>query len=258
MLRFFRRKDKPTDDQGLLGYLFVPEAAEGVLRKASKGAVLKFRNELPSWVTIWREIKDVHIEKWPGVLWKVQALDEETAVVAEMGIRTQKIRILEKVPLSHLFGDYGEGVVKVVNAAFSLNPETVRKLSENFTQAAESLYSKGWNIFENTFKDEPLYYGYDNTGAVMLRTEQGVSPIHHGFDIIYRSVFRRAEELTEGQAVGVNENLDPYLKEEWGRAAFALMHAAMALAYQDKFTKEEIKVLSQAWEATYGELPLTA
>ncbi len=195
------------------------------------------------------------VAKWPGTLWQAEIIDEakNTGLLDYAKYsRANAVKILEKLSLDVLFGNYGEGILKIIESTNAFDIDTVQKLSSTLPAEASALYSKGWNIFGGTVKDQPPYNGRNQTDTIAMPGDEGSSPINNGFSIIYSQVFDRTKDLTGGKAILVDEEGKAYLDGTWSNACNAYLYAAMAIAYQDKLTNNEIEILSKAWEGVYG------
>lgn len=91
-----------------------------------------------------------------------------------------------------------------------------------------------------------------------MPSDEGYSPINSAFTIIYSQVFDQANELTGGQAILSDDEGNLSLDDEWSKTCNSYLCAAMAIAYQQKYSCKEIALLSKAWEVVYGKLPIKA
>jgi hypothetical protein len=247
--------------EGITGYLYVADCEEGILRTISEGKYVKNKKPGPPWFVIDHAINSMTVAKWPGSLWEAQIVDEakNTGLLDYAKYsRANEIKVLRQLPLSNLFGKYGEAILKIISTASSINLDDVNILSALSTDDALSLYSKGWNIFGGTKNDDSPNFGRNHKNTIAMPGDEGCSPINNGFKIIYGEVFNRANELTNGEAIHSDEDGNAFLEPTWQNACNAFLCAAMAIAYQDKYTNDEIKTLSKAWEEVYGALPLKA
>ncbi len=247
--------------EGFTGYLYVADCEEGILRTVSEGKFLKNKKPGPPWLVIDHAINSMTVAKWPGTLWEAQVVD----VAKNTGLldyakytRANEIKVLRQLPLSSLFGKYGEAVLKIISTASSINLDEVKILSVLATDDALSLYSKGWNIFGGTKSNDSPNFGRNHKNTIAMPGDEACSPINNGFKIIYGEVYTRANELTNGEAILSDEDGNAFLEPTWQNACNAFLCAAMAIAYQDKYTNDEIKTLSKAGEEVYGALPLKA
>ena len=88
--------------------------------------------------------------------------------------------------------------------------------------------------------------------------DEGCSPINNALSIIYSQVFDQANELTGGKSILSDDEGNLSLDEEWSKACNSYLCAAMAVAYQQKYSQNEFELLSKAWESIYGKLPAKA
>lgn len=253
--KIFGKKEK------IVGFIYVPDSNQGHFKNANIGQTIKTEKKGPPWIVVDHSLENVVIAKWPGTLWRAEVKDEaKNTGLLEYAkyTRANAVKIIERLPLEILFGDFGSGILKIVESAGSIDSETAKKLANVFSPESLELYSKGWNIFGGTKNDEPPFYGRDHQNTIAMPSNEGCSPINSAFKIIYSQVFDRANELTDGKALLTDDEGCPSLDDEWSKACNSYLCAAMAVAYQEIFTENEIAVLSKSWVMFYGKLPINA
>lgn len=253
--KLFGKKEK------VVGFIYVADSNQGPLKNANVGQTVKNEKKGPPWIVVDHGLKSMIIAKWPGTLWRAEVKDEakNTGLLKYAKYtRADAVKIIERLPLALLFGDFGESILKIIESTRSIDTETTKKLANVFSPESLELYSKGWNIFGGTKSDEPPFYGRNHQNTIAMPGDEGCSPINSAFKIIYSQVFDRAKELTGGKALLTDEEGNLSLDEEWSKACDSYLCAAMAVAYQDKFTENEIAVLSKGWVIVYGKLPTSA
>jgi hypothetical protein len=248
-------------EQGIVGYIYVADKDEGVLKNASEGQTIKNKKKGPPWIVVDHGFENMTIAKWPGSLWRAEVIDEaKNTGLLEYAkyTRANGVKIIEKLPLDYLFGDFGAGILKIIQSASTISSDSVETLASTFPCEALELYSKGWNIYGGTKTDQPPFYGRDHQNTIAMPGDEGCSPINSAFKIIYSQVFDQANELTDGEAILSDDKGNLSLDDVWSTACNSFLCTAMAIAYQHKFTGDEIALLSKAWESVYGKLPIKA
>lgn len=251
----FGKKEK------VVGFIYVPDSNQGHFKHANVGQTIKTEKKGPPWIVVDHSLESVVIAKWPGTLWLAEVKDEaKNTGLLEYAkyTRANAVKIINKLPLEILFGDFGGSILKIIESAKSIDTEIVKKLANVFSPESLELYSKGWNIFGGTKNDLPPFYGRDHQNTIAMPGNKGCSPINSAFKIIYSQVFDRANELTGGKVLLTDDEGCLLLDDEWSKACNSYLCAAMAVAYQEKFTENEIAVLSKGWAIVYGKLPLSA
>ena len=248
--------------QGINGYIYVADSDEGILKNALEGQTIKNKKKGPPWIVVAHGFENMTIAKWPGSLWRAEVIDEAKNTGLRENAkytRANGVKIIEKLPPSILFGSYGAEVLMVIESTSDIDLDIAKKLADALPDQALELYSKGWNIFGGTKNDQPPFYGRNHQNTIAMPGDEGCSPINNAFKIIYSQVSDKANEITGGQAILSNDeggNLS--LDDEWSKTCNSYLCAAMAIAYQEKYSSEEIALLSKAWETVYGNLLIKA
>lgn len=250
--KLFGKKGK-----GIIGYIYVEHGDEGVLKNISAGQTIRNKKKGPPWVVVDHVIKNMNIAKWPGSLWRAEVTDEaKNTGLLEYAkyTRANGVKIIERLPLDALFGEFGVVVLEIIESASAIDIGTAKKLASAFPDGALELYSKGWNIFGGTKNDQPPFYGRNHQYTIAMPGDEGCSPINSAFKIIYSQILDKANELTGGEAILSDDEGNPSLDDEWSKACNSYLCAAMAVAYQKEFSGDEVALLSKAWEAVYGKI----
>lgn len=254
--KFFGKKE-----QGAIGYIYVADCDEGILKNASAGRTIKNKKKGPPWIVVDHGFENMTLAKWPGSLWRAEVIDDaKNTGLREYAkyTRANSVKIIERLPLAILFGVFGVGVLKIIESASAVDINTANQLARAFPNEALELYSKGWNIFGGTKNDQPPFYGRNHQYTIAMPGDEGCSPINSAFKIIYSQVFDQANKLTGGTAIMSDDEGNLSLDEEWSKACNSYLCSAMAVAYQQKYSGDEIALLSKAWAAVYGKLPIKA
>lgn len=250
--KLFGRREK------VVGFIYVADSNQEYLKNANVGQTIQTEKKGPPWIVVDHCLESIVIAKWPGTLWRAEVKEEaKNTGLLEYAkyTRANAVKIIERLPLTLLFGDFGASIIKIIESARSIDTGTAKKLSSVFNPESLEIYSKGWNIFGGTKNDDPPFYGRNHQNTIAMPGDEGCSPINSAFKIIYSQVFDRAKELTGGKALLTDDEGCLLLDDEWSKACNSYLCAAMAVAYQEKFTENEIAVLSKGWIMTYGELP---
>lgn len=248
-------------EQGIIGYIYVADSDEGILKNTSVGQTIKNKKKGPPWIVVDHGFENMTIAKWPGLLWCAEVIDEaKNTGLLEYAkyTRANGVKIIERLPLDVLFGGFGAGVLKIIESTSAIDLDLAKKLASAFPDEALKLYSKGWNIWGSTKNDQSPFYGRNHQNTIAMPSDEGYSPINSAFTIIYSQVFDQANELTGGQAILSDDEGNLSLDDEWSKTCNSYLCAAMAIAYQQKYSCEEIALLSKAWEVVYGKLPIKA
>ena len=155
----------PKPPLGAIGYLYVPECSRGILSDASEDKTLKNMSPGPPWIVVHHEISAISVAKWPGTLWEAQVIDE----ARNTGLRdwakytrANEVKIIRKLPVNVLFGDHGQGILKIIDTINLLDLDSIRTLSNIYSSEASALYSKGWNIFAGTLDENSSLDSHNN------------------------------------------------------------------------------------------------
>ena len=246
-------------EQGIIGYIYVADSDEGILKNARGGQTIKNKKKGPPWMVVDHGFENMTIAKWPGSLWRAEVIDKaKNTGLSEYAkyTRANGVKIIERLPLSVLFGGFGAEVLKIIESTSGINLDLANKLASAFPDEALELYSKGWNIFGGTKSDQPPFYGRNHQNTIAMLGDEGCSPINNAFTIIYSQVFDQANEITGGQAILSDDEDNLSLDGEWSKTCNSYLCVAMAIAYQEKYSSDEIALLSKAWETVYGKLPI--
>lgn len=248
-------------EQGIIGYIYVADSDDGALKNAFEGQTIKNKKKGPPWIVVDHGFENMTIAKWPGSLWRAEVIDEaKNTGLLEYAkyTRANGVKIIERLPLDVLFGDFGAGILKIIQSVSSISPDSFVSLARAFPDEALELYSKGWNIYGGTKTDQRPFYGRDHQNTIAMPGDEGCSPVNSAFKIIYSQVFDQANTITDGKAILSDDEGNLSLNDEWSKACNSFLCAAMAIAYQQKYSADEIALLSSAWESVYGELPIKA
>lgn len=254
MTKLFGKKE-----QGIIGYIYVEDSDEGVLKNVDVGQTINNKKKGPPWMVVDHGFENMTIAKWPGSLWRAEVIDEaKNTGLSEYAkyTRANGIKIIERLPLSVLFGGFGAEVLNIVESTSSIDLGLAKKLESAFPDEALELYSKGWNIFGGTKNEQPPFYGRNHQNTIAMPGDEACSPINKAFTIIYSQVFDQANEITGGQAILSDDEGNLSLDDEWSKTCNSYLCAAMAIAYQENYSSDEIALLSKAWESVYGKLPI--
>lgn len=127
--KIFGKKEK------IVGFIYVPDSNQGHFKNANIGQTIKTEKKGPPWIVVDHSLENVVIAKWPGTLWRAEVKDEaKNTGLLEYAkyTRANAVKIIERLPLEILFGDFGSGILKIVESAGSIDSETAKKLANVF------------------------------------------------------------------------------------------------------------------------------
>ena len=208
----------------------------------------------PPWIAVDHELCSVIVARWPGKLWAVEMLDPITAAdlksAGQVGLRPDAgytraaaVKILHAVPVATLFGQHGEPVCAVIEAAAALTLAQAKRLSEGRHRdagAAQTRLWRRWLVREGI----PLRYD-DLDGTLAIGASKAGSPLGMAPRTIHGEVGRRAETLA-GPAVWLFDRTDPegaWLAEPWCTASTALLDAAFAFGPRIFWSRQTMRFL---------------
>ncbi|CAN5198192.1 hypothetical protein BH11PSE2_BH11PSE2_09620 [soil metagenome] len=253
----FRALFGPARREPARGFVFVGPQETGPLTTASLGSLITHAT-LPPWIVVDHQISRIIVARWPGRLWRVEVVKAAPAgdqPHADAGYtRASAVRIIEAAPVSSLFGDYGEAVCRVIEAARGLDLKQVEQLARTRSPLAGQVYSKAWSTWLGR-QGRPMADPSEDMDGVLAIGGSGAarSPINSGLTLIQTITSGRAIEVI-GATVMLTDPNDPegaYLDEPWASAASALQDAGMSLGAPDLLEKADQDILLGPWRAVF-------
>lgn len=259
----------PQAAQPQRGFVYVANVHEGPMAHAEAGRTIRIPGRGPPWIAVDHELPSVVVARWPGKLWAVEILDPITAgdlkSVGQVGLRPDAgytravaVKILHTVPVATLFGQHGEPVCTVIEAAAALTMDQATRLREGRHRdagAAQTRLWRRWLVREGI----PLLDRYnDLDGTIAIGASKAGSPIGKGPGVIHGEVGRRAEAVA-GPSVWLVDEADPegaWLAEPWFTANLALLDAGLAFGAPDLASSADHDILVAAWCDAIGPVPV--
>ena len=232
------------------GYVYVPDSDSGVFDGAGRDMVVRKPDRSPPWIVVDHAIESAVIARWPGRLWRVVVLDAdgvEQASAHATYTRALAVKVLEEVPPSRLFGEYGEAVVAVLSFASRLDAATAERLADLRHPDADQAYSRAFQRWLDSVGCGSLHGASDFSGVLEAGPGPSRSPLNCGLSLVYRAVWDRAEVVVGPGAFVEDDEGERALGPLWGAAASALLDAAMALG-APSVVSEDSAVLTAAWK----------
>ncbi len=239
----------------ITGFVYVAEEEEGAMRAAARGATIRNPDRQPPWIVVVHTIERVIAARWPGKLWRVRVLREapEQPVDTAGYTRATAVEVIEEEPVSRLFGAHGDEVCRVLESAARFGADDLVTLGRN-SEAAGAAYSRAWNRWLESTDGETIDRGgsHAHTLAIHGGRAPSPSPIGIGLTVVYDVVSRRAHGLAGDAAFTVDEDDNQWLAPGWDNAAYAFLHAAMALGAPELVPPDDAAILTAAWEEYAG------
>ena len=241
------------------GYVYVPNSDEGAFSDAPTRGIARNSNRKPPFIAVHRAMKTIIITRWPGKLLMVDIIDPVTKedlsptdffpTMDSTGYtRAVAVKIQEQVPIHKLFGQNGEQVVTLINAASNLTESQVSIISKHFIESNADLYDKAWNVWLKGTTGLRCQSNSQYRDMLSSSGSSDSSPIGIGFRLISSTVFRRAEEIANDTAVLVDEEGEYELNVQWSRATSILLQAAMSYASESLLNEKEREMLLMPWK----------
>lgn len=250
------------------GFVYVANVHDGPMAHAEAGCTIRIPGRGPPWIAVDHELYSVVVARWPGKLWAVEILDPITAgdlkSAGQVGLRPDAgytraaaVKILHAGPVATLFGQHGEPVCAVIEAAAGLTLDQATRLREGRHRdagAAQTRLWRRWLVRESI----PLLDRYDDLdGTLAIGASKAGSPLGKAPQVIHGEVGRRAETLA-GPTVWLVDRTDPggaWLAEPWYAASTALLDAAFAFGAPDLLERPDYEVFTAAWLDAIGPPP---
>jgi hypothetical protein len=110
-----------------VGYSYVAHGSGGALAAARVGERVRNPNRQPPWLIVDHALSNVMVTSWPGRLLRVEVVDAATerdgagGLVADAGYtRAVEVAIVDELPAWQLFGEHGQALARVIDAALLL------------------------------------------------------------------------------------------------------------------------------------------
>ena len=250
------------DANQIVGYIYVPNKQETFAAvKTSKnyspddttelfasariGDTIIKKDKAPPYLVVDHKLHTIIVTKWPGALYKVEVLNPEEEREINNGLvenvrytRTFGVRIIEEVPVAALFGNNGEQVKRIIDLVRSVTEEQVSQLAEYDAKQNGKTYSKAWKNWV-LLTDSKASGSYERVIAVHPKNQERISPIGQGLAVISTIYYQTVRELTQDEALDIDDEGEISFKPKWSRAAVHFLHAAMSYEADNLLTQKE-------------------
>lgn len=254
----------PKNSKYITGFVYVGDIEETQMSKAVEGSIIKNPSRKPPWIVVDHSIESIVVSKWPGKLWTVEviepAIDEDFKAAGMGGLlpyakytRAVSVRVIQEKPLSELFGDNGERVCRVLSTIEELTNSQVIKLAARVSSGLEKFFSAAWEEWLKKVDPNSAHLDLDHRNTLAISGNSSESPINQGFCIIQTQVYKKANELTDGKAILIDEDGDTYLEPTWSKALSAFLCAAMSYGAEGFLLEDQRRVLLSAWESVFTD-----
>lgn len=235
-----------------LGYLWVDHAAPEHVRAAEAGGRVRLPEPRPPWLVVYETPGRILVNRWPGRLLAVRVLPAATAgeraALAEVNARivpsagytnAMAVDVVEELSPALMFGADGDAVARVLDAARVLDEPTAHRLAQARHPDAGEACRAAWQ----RWLAEPRPCGLG-------------SPIGSGFGLLHRLVSDSARSRGGPGAWVVDGDGEEQAAEPWESAYGALREAALAYGAPDLLDSPAGALMSTAWNAVYGRMPV--
>lgn len=251
--------DKPAK---VTGYVYVHAGEDGPLAWARPGSEIRNPQRGKPWIVVHHELSFVTVGRWPGRLWFVEIIDAATRRDQESAggppttgatyTRAVAVRVDKELPASMLFGEHGEAVCMVINAARQLTLEQAKHLSAARHPYAGQAYDRAFRAWFKA-RGLPIQPWHDNfDGTLAAGGDRSHSPIYSGLMVVHNQVSKRAVSLSGDTAYEAGDDDDAWLVEPWRGTSTALLDAALALGAPELVGPTDGQILTSAWASLRG------
>jgi hypothetical protein len=255
---------QPIDHSSRIGFWYDDRQATGDLQRF--GNQLRYVHSGPPWLIVSHVLSSVVVsgQSWPGRLWRVRvvALDGSFPSVRSPAYwRATAIEPLEELPLSLLFGFYGEAIVPLLDQIGALSPERAQSFLLNEHPAAPAAYAQAWWRWNEGLAHRRRQPFDDVGGPLALPSKHDdlLSPINGGFLAIHERVWRQARRMEGDAAVerptAEQGDMEERLSPKWAATRSAYLYAAMALGAPQHVTDSERTALVDCWDRVFNPHP---
>jgi hypothetical protein len=258
IVKFNQVEDLNPKTRDSLGFVFVPDISDSVMKYASVDATMQNPNKLPPWIVVDHSLESIVVAKWPGRLWKVKIIETapEQPNISAKYTRATAVQILEERSVSELFGRHGEVVCKIIEKAQNLQFNEVQMLGDAKNQLATEAYSRAW---KNWLAQVMPTSGHSEDDlcsilAIYALDKAKKSPVNHGFTVLYDIVSQRAQILVGDAAFEIDNEGDRAFTPVWFRIFHVFLHAAMAYGAPEIMSSTDNELLKSAWVKYFGTL----
>jgi hypothetical protein len=236
------------------GLVFASLAGDERLAGAVPGQVIRNDGSGPPWIVVDHSIDSVVAARWPGKLWEVEVLEAAPEQPREGAgyTRAVAVRVLRELPVSVLFGDHGEEVLRVITKAASIDAGEVEALAARSGEAARKAYSHAWNAWLEKVEPGSYHRGADHSDTLAVHAAGTRSPIGAGFLVLCAVFGDRARDVGGERAFTTDAEGETCITGPWGSARDALLDAAMALGAPELTSGADRRILLEAWEGCFG------
>ena len=244
------------DNTPLIGYVYVGADRDDPMSAAVVGAQIGSGVDQPPYIVVDHTLERTLLTRWPGQLWRVQALKlaSDQPLAYARYTRATAVLVLEALPLSMLFEHQGDAVVDFLNGIRQLTSAQKIALAEAQDPIAHQLYNRVFDRWLTRMNPESLHLGQDHHGVIAMGGLNPRSPVGNASSVLYDELRKRACELEGAAALVLDEDGDECLHPQWHAAADTLQNALYGIAAPDALLNpEEREVLLRAYRAVVGE-----
>lgn len=230
---------------------FVYASGPGLFDNAQLGAVIAKDDDQPPWIVVTHKLDEVVPTPWPGKLWHVQIIDrlEPQGHIGNY-TRALAVEVIREVETSLIFGEHGDAVSRVIDAAMLLDKDQAKALMSERSPLAADLYSLGWTRWLDRAGVEEMSDRNDFTGVLAVSSQKSKSPIGSGLTLIHRHVFNSAQREAGDAALRMDSE-DVWLADPWSQASNTLCEAALALGAPALFEPGDAAALLLGWNTVF-------
>lgn len=230
---------------------FVYASGPGLFETAQLGAVIAKDDDQPPWIVVNHKPDEVVPTLWPGKLWHVRIIDrlEPQGHIGNY-TRALAVEVMREVETSLIFGEHGDAVSRVIDAARVLDMDQAKALMSERSPLAAGLYSLGWTRWLDRVGSTEASEGDSFSGVLAVSGQRSRSPIGSGLTLINRHVFSSAHREAGDAALRIDGE-DVWLADPWSQASNTLCEAALALGAPALFEPGDAAALLQGWNTVF-------
>jgi hypothetical protein len=232
------------------GFSYVPLSEDGPMARAVPGAIVRTPGAGPPWIVVDHSIQSVVVARWPGRLWEAEVVETAPEQPREGAgyTRALAVRIGRELPVAMLFGPHGEDVVRVIEAAASIEVAQAAELAARSSAPAREAFSRAWRGWLAKVAPDSIHLDSDHTSTLAVHAAGTRSPIGAGFTVLDTVLMERAHTLVGDAAFIADDDGELFPAEPWDGALQALLDAAMALGAPALASDADRAILIEAWE----------
>jgi hypothetical protein len=249
-------EDLNPETRESLGFVFVADISDSVMKYASVAATIQNPNKLPPWIVVAHSLQSIVVAKWPGRLWKVKIIEivPEQPNISAKYTRATAVQILEERSVSELFGRHGEVVCKIIAKAQNLQFGEIQILEEAKNPLAIEAYSRAWKNWLAQVMPTSGHLEDDLSCTLSIyATDKGKkSPVNDGFTVLYDIITQRAQILVGDAAFEIDNEGERAFTPVWFRIFNVFLHAVMAYGAPEIMSSTDNELLKVTWIKYFG------